>query len=71
MIEDGKYEMAASLLEFAGGRFANSESVRKIERTIYLKLMQQSQNSDPFKFLLFSARARRQTPQMNNENDKP
>src|SRR5262245_4319099 len=64
MVADGKYELAASLLESSGGRFSQSESVAKAERLIYLKLMEQYQNSDPFKFLLYSARAREQTPQM-------
>jgi hypothetical protein len=45
--------------------------VRNIERLIYLKLMEQNQNSDPFKFLLFSAKARQQTPQINDGHDKP
>jgi glyoxylase-like metal-dependent hydrolase (beta-lactamase superfamily II) len=71
MVDDGKYEMAASLLEFSGERYTNSESVHNIERLIYLKLMEQNQNSDPFKFLLFSAKARRQTPQMGDQKDKP
>jgi alkyl sulfatase BDS1-like metallo-beta-lactamase superfamily hydrolase len=71
MIKDGKYELAASLLESSGGRFAHSESVRNTERLIYLKLMEQNQNSDPFKFLLYSAKARQQTPQMGNEQEKP
>jgi alkyl sulfatase BDS1-like metallo-beta-lactamase superfamily hydrolase len=70
MIDDGKYEMAASLLEFSGGRYANSESVSNIERLIYLKLMEQNQNSDPFKFLLFSAKARQQTPQMGDDQSR-
>jgi len=64
MIADGKYELAASLLESSGDRFAQSESVQKTRRLIYLKLMEQHQNSDPFKFLLFSAKAGVQTPQM-------
>jgi glyoxylase-like metal-dependent hydrolase (beta-lactamase superfamily II) len=64
MITDGKYELAASLLESTGGRFAQSESMAKTERLIYLKLMEQYQNTDPFKFLLYSAKAREQTPQI-------
>ena len=64
MLTDGKYELAASLLESSGGRFAGSETVAKAERRIYLKLMEQYQNTDPFKFILYSAKAREQTPQM-------
>jgi glyoxylase-like metal-dependent hydrolase (beta-lactamase superfamily II) len=71
MIDDGKYEMAASLLESSRSRYTKSDSVRNIERLIYLKLMEQNQNSDPFKFLLFSAKARQQTPQMGDDHSKP
>jgi hypothetical protein len=71
MIKDGKYESAAWLLECSRNRFANSESVRNIERLTYLKLIEQNQNSDPFKFLLFSAKARQQTPQMGADQSKP
>ena len=65
MIKDGKYELAASLLESSGERFANSESIRQTSRLIYLKLMEQHQNYDPFKFLLYSAKAGEQTPQIS------
>ena len=64
MVADGKYELAASLLESSGGRFARSESVAKAERLIYRKLMEQYQNYDPFKFILYSAKAGERTPQM-------
>jgi glyoxylase-like metal-dependent hydrolase (beta-lactamase superfamily II) len=64
MLSDGKYELAASLLESSAGRFARSESIAKTERRIYLKLMEQCQNTDPFKFILYSAKAREQTPQI-------
>jgi glyoxylase-like metal-dependent hydrolase (beta-lactamase superfamily II) len=65
MVNDGKYELAASVLESSRARFGNRESVRKLERLIYLRLMEQYQNHDPFKFLLYSAKAGQQTPQMN------
>jgi hypothetical protein len=64
MIADGNYELAASLLELSGGRFAGSEPVAKLERLIYLKLMEQNQNTDPFKFLLYSAKAGEQVPEI-------
>jgi glyoxylase-like metal-dependent hydrolase (beta-lactamase superfamily II) len=64
MIKDGKYEQAAWLLETSQGKFAQSESLRKTARLIYLKLMEQNQNYDPFKFLLYSAKAGEQTPRM-------
>ena len=36
----------------------------KVARLIYLKLMEQYQNTDPFKFLLYSAKAKERIPQM-------
>ena len=71
MIKDGKFELAASLLETARPRFGSSDSFRDVEQLIYLKLMEQNQNTDPFKFLLYSAKAGQQTPQMGNEPKKP
>ncbi len=61
---DGKYELAASLLESSRSRFEHSESVAKAERLVYLKLIEKYQNSDPFKFILYSAKIGEQTPQM-------
>jgi glyoxylase-like metal-dependent hydrolase (beta-lactamase superfamily II) len=64
LIRDGKYELAASLLESCGGRFASSQSIAKLERLTYRKLMEQNQNTDPFKFLLYSAKAGEQVPEI-------
>jgi len=61
---DGKYELAASLLESSGGRFDQSPSVAKARRLVYLKLMEKHQNTDPFEFILYSAKIGEQTPQL-------
>ncbi len=61
---DGKYEVAASLLESSGNRFAQSASVASARRLVYLKLMEKHQNTDPFKFIIYSAKAGEQTPQI-------
>ena len=61
---DGKYELAASLLESTGNRFEHSISVANAKRLIYLKLMEKNQNTDPFKFIIYSAKIGEQTPQM-------
>jgi glyoxylase-like metal-dependent hydrolase (beta-lactamase superfamily II) len=61
---NGKYELAASLLESSGDRFAHSEAVARDRRLVYLKLMEKHQNTDPFKFILYSAKAQEQTAQM-------
>src|SRR6266852_1459943 len=52
---DGKYELAASLLESSGSRFEQSTSVSHARRLVYLKLMEKHQNTDPFKFIIYSA----------------
>ena len=61
---DGKYELAASLLESASARFGRTESIAKAERLVYLKLMEKYQNTDPFKYILYSAKIGAQTPAM-------
>ena len=61
---DGKYELAASLLESSGDRFAHSASVANARRLVYLKLMERHQNMDPFKFIIYSAKIGEQIPQI-------
>jgi glyoxylase-like metal-dependent hydrolase (beta-lactamase superfamily II) len=62
---DGKYELAASLLDSSEGRFEHSESVAKAKRLVYLKLMEKNQNTDPFKYIVYSAKIGEQTPAMS------
>lgn len=62
MAADGKYELAAALLESASARFGRAESIAKAERRVYLKLMEKYQNTDPFKYILYSAKIGEQTP---------
>ncbi len=61
---DGKYELAASLLESSGDRFERSAPVANAKRLVYLKLMEKHQNTDPFKFIIYSGKIGEQTPQM-------
>jgi glyoxylase-like metal-dependent hydrolase (beta-lactamase superfamily II) len=68
LVGDGKYELAASLLESSGDTFKNSQSVARAKRLVYLKLMEKNQNTDPFKFILYSAKSGEQTPQMSSGN---
>lgn len=65
LVADGKYELAASLLNSSRTRFEGSDSVRRVERLVYLKLMEKHQNSDPFKFIIYAAKAGEQVPQMS------
>ncbi len=61
---DGKYELASSLLESSGKRFASSPSVASAKRLVYLKLMEKYQNTDPFKFIIYSSRIKEETSQI-------
>ena len=63
---DGKYELAASLLESSESRFEHSTSVANAKRLVYLKLMEKYQNTDPFKFIIYSGKIGEQTPQMTS-----
>src|SRR5215469_16056545 len=67
---DGKYAMAADLIESAGAKFPGSDSVKRAKRFAYLKLMEKNQNTDPFKFIIYSWKVGEQTPQINAEHAK-
>jgi len=67
---DGKYAMAADLIESAEAKFPGSDSIKRVKRFAYLKLMEKNQNTDPFKFIIYSARIGEQTPQINAERAK-
>ena len=62
MAADGKYELAASLLDPAAARFGRTESIARAERLVYLKLMEKHQNTDPFKYIFYSAKINEETP---------
>src|SRR5712664_1348211 len=64
MTADGKYELAASLLESSSARFGHTESIAKAERLVYLKLMEKYQNTDPFKYILYLAKIGERTTAM-------
>jgi len=65
---DGRYEMAAELIETAEAKLPNSDSLKRAKRFAYLKLMEKNQNTDPFKFIIYSGRISEQTPQINAEH---
>jgi len=64
LVEDGKYELAAYLLDSCQSRFTHSEDFSKVERLVYFKLMEKYQNNDPFKFIIYASKAGAQLPQM-------
>jgi hypothetical protein len=59
---DGKYAMAADLLESAETKFPASDSLKRAKRFVYLKLMEKM---DPFKFIIYSGKIGEETPQIN------
>ena len=65
---NGRYAMAAELIESAETKFPGSDSLKRAKRFAYRKLMEKNQNTDPFKFIIYSARIREQTPQINAED---
>src|SRR5499433_3846191 len=67
---DGRYEIAADLIESAQAKFPASDSVRRAKRFAYLKLMEKNQNTDPFKFIIYSGKIGEQTPQINADHTK-
>ena len=54
LIVEGKYELAASLLESPENRCKHSESVVKAKRLVYVKLMEKNQNRS-VRYILYSA----------------
>jgi glyoxylase-like metal-dependent hydrolase (beta-lactamase superfamily II) len=64
MIAAGKYELAATVLDWTKGRFAGSKALSEVERLAYLKLMEKYQEFNPFKFIIYSGRIGNETPQM-------
>ena len=64
LVADGKYELAASLLESSGDKFDHSLAVANARRFVYLKLTEKHQNTDPFRFILYSGKIGEQTLQM-------
>ena len=64
---DSKYELAASLLKWSAAYFGRTEPFAKAERLVYLKLMEKYQNTDPFKYILYSAKIGEQTPAMTSK----
>lgn len=64
MIADGKYELAATVLDWTRDRFPRSASLGDAERRTYRKLMEKYQEFNPFKFILYSGKSGDQVPQM-------
>lgn len=44
-----------------------TESIAKAEHLVYEKLMEKYQNTDPFKYILYSAKIGEETPAMSSK----
>ena len=64
MLADGKYELAASALDWARGRYPDSVRLESLERVAYLKLMEKYQEFSPFKFIIYSGKGGLDVPQL-------
>jgi hypothetical protein len=60
-VGDGKLEFAATLLESSAARFGRTD-IATAERLVYLTLMEKYQSTDPFQYILYSAKIGEQTP---------
>jgi glyoxylase-like metal-dependent hydrolase (beta-lactamase superfamily II) len=58
MIDHGKHELAASLLDSVRDRLPESAALARLQRLAYLKLKEKYQDTNPFKFIIYSSRAR-------------
>ena len=65
MIADGKYELAASALDWTRGRFPESGPLNRAERLSYLKLMEKYQEFNPFKFIIYAGKAGMELPRID------
>jgi glyoxylase-like metal-dependent hydrolase (beta-lactamase superfamily II) len=64
---EGKYELAASFLRWSTARFGRTDSIARAEQLVYEKLMEKYQNTDPFKYILYSAKIGEETPAMSGK----
>ena len=67
---DGRYALAAELIEAAEPKYSNSQALKRAKRFVYLKLIEKNQNTDPFKFIIYSAKIGEQTLQINGADAK-
>jgi len=65
MIAEGKYELAASALDWARGRYPGSARLESMERLAYLKLTEKYQEFNPFKFIVYSGKGGLDLPQLD------
>ena len=62
--------MAAALIESVEPKFPGSNLLKRAKRFAYLKLIEKNQNTDPFKFIIYSGKIHQETLQINAEQTK-
>jgi hypothetical protein len=45
-----------------------ADLIKRAKRFAYLKLMEKNQNTDPFKFIIYSGKIGEQSPRINPQN---
>jgi hypothetical protein len=66
MIAEGKYELAATTLDWTKDRFAGSKSLNEVGRLAYLRLMEKYQEFNPYKFIIYSGKVGIEIPHMKS-----
>lgn len=70
LVNDGKYEQAADLIDLVEDqKNSGKSSFTTIKKTIYLKLMQKYQDTDPFKFIIYASKIKQQIPEIRINTD--
>ena len=70
MINDGRHELAANLLDKARTRYGSSSQIAALERLAYLKLKEKYADFNPFKFIIYSARSDESQPRLEADKSK-
>ena len=64
MISDGKYELAATTLDWTRGRYGENARLDALRRTAYQKMAEKYQDFNPFKFIIYSGQGGLDVPQL-------
>jgi hypothetical protein len=62
MMADGRHALAAQTLRWAQARLPGSPRLESLRREVHLKLMEEYQDFNPFKFIVYAAEAGQALP---------
>ena len=71
MMADGRHELAAETSQWARARLPRSERLAAAQRQAYLKLMEQYQAHNPFKFIVYATQAGEVVPPISEAANAP